>query len=62
MSQNENYEFGETEQVEVRLDDSGNPSFFFSSRDGWVDLGPEIRMAADNYAIGTRIELREPLK
>ncbi|WP_155987325.1 hypothetical protein [Paracoccus pantotrophus] len=53
--------FGEPEIVEVRLDDDGNPAFFFSSRDGWVNLGPEIRMAADTYAIGTVITIQEPL-
>lgn len=53
--------FGEPEQVEVRLDDEGRPSFFFSTRDGWEDLGPKLRMAADSYAIGTKITLREPL-
>lgn len=53
--------FGHPETVEVRLDDDGKPTFFFSSRDGWEDLGPEIRMAADTYAIGTVITLREPL-
>ncbi|WP_156429018.1 hypothetical protein [Paracoccus aminovorans] len=54
--------FGEPERVEVRLDDDGRPSFFSSTRDGWADLGPELRMAADAYAIGTEITLREPLK
>lgn len=53
--------FGEPEQVEVRLDDDGKPAFFFSSRDGWENLGPEICMSADTYAIGTKITLREPL-
>lgn len=53
--------FGEPERVEVRLDDDGKPSFWFSGRDGWEDLGPELRMAADTYAVGTEITLREPL-
>jgi len=53
--------FGESERVEVRLDDDGKPTFFFSSRDGWEDLGPELRMAAEHYAIGTKITLEEPL-
>lgn len=50
----------EPERVEVRLDDEGNPSFFFSTREGWEDLGPELRMAADSYAVGTQITLVEP--
>ena len=53
--------FGDPETVEVRLDHEGKPSFFFSSREGWDDLGPELRMAADTYNIGTRITLREPI-
>lgn len=53
--------YAEPECVEVRLDDDGNPSFFFSSREGWEDLGPELRMAADSYAIGTKITLKEPM-
>lgn len=53
--------FGEPERVEVRLDDDGRPAFFFSSREGWENLGPELRMAADTYAIGTKITLWEPL-
>lgn len=59
---NDNTKFGDTETVEVRMDDDGCPSFFFSSREGWENLGPELRMAADTYAIGTIIELREPLE
>lgn len=54
--------FFDAETVEVRQDDEGKASFFFSGRDGWEDLGPELRMSADTYAIGTIIELREPFK
>ena len=50
------------ETVEVRLNDEGMPSFFFSSREGWEDLGQEIYMSAGTYALGTVIELREPFE
>lgn len=54
--------FGYPETVEVRANEDGERSFWFSSRDGWEDLGPEIRMSADTYTPGTIITLREPIE
>ena len=55
-------EYYQQETVKVELDDEGNHSFFFYGRDGREDLGPEIRLAADTYNIGTLIELREAIE
>lgn len=52
-------EYYQAEIVKVEYDYDGNRSFFFYGRDGREDLGPELRMAADTYNVGTLIELRE---
>lgn len=54
--------FGEPERVKVDLNDQGERTFFVGTRDGWEDIGSIIELWARFYAIGTQIELKEPLK
>ena len=58
------YDRGRPEIVELGLDDDGNPQWYMSCDDGWNEVGaPDgtLTLSAENYAVGTRIELTETL-
>lgn len=58
-------EYFEPENVELRLDEHGNKKWYLSTRDGWVECGHKglvLELSTDHFNVGTKIELKEPIK
>ena len=58
------YTRGEIEVVELGVDHDGKPQWYMSTREGWQEVGIAgtcLILPHEYYAIGTRIELSEPI-